>query len=155
MSSLKTIFARVTETGADWLPAGVSFAGPDDVDDTSRFPRITWNPITALHGKPRRLGGGPGDDGEIMQRQWSIRVDVWAADLSATEDLVNAFLASAHELLSSAGYHGGQEVWNPGGRTASGCVCAINFQLLTPVPRKPKPFRTITGVASTTTLVTS
>lgn len=153
--SLKAIFDQFKAPGSDWLPDDVIFVGPDDADDTSRKPRIAWTPAAARHTKPRSLGGGPGHDGEIMQREWLIQVEVWGDDLTATEALVDEFLASAHELLSTAGYNGGQETWNPGGRTASGSLCVISFHLLTPVRRKPKPSRLITQIDATPTLVTS
>lgn len=151
--SLAEIFARFEEPG--WLPDGVLFVGPDRRDDTARPPRISWEPATGLHTKPRRLGGGPGDDGEIMQRQWGIKVEIWGNDLTETEKLANVFLGAAHELLSGAGYNGGQEIWRPGGTTAKGSVCEVLFHLLTPVPRLPKPTRPITAIVGTPVLVTS
>jgi len=153
--SLQEIFDRFKAPGSDWLPDDVPLIGPDDAQDTGRAPRITWTPAEAVHTAPRRLGGGPGDDGEIMQRQWSIKVEVWGIDLTATEKLTDQFLASAHELLSAAGYKGGREIWNPGGRTASGSLCVIVFQLQTPVRRMPKPARPVTQINATPTLVTS
>jgi hypothetical protein len=153
--SLTPIFDQFTAPGTDWLPDGVAMVGPDRIDDSARAPRIAWRPVGAVHTAARRLGGGPGDDGDIMSRQWSIEVDVWGTDLDNTIVLVDAFLAAAHELLSKAGYNGGREVWNVGGVTASGARCVISFQLITPVRRKPKFSRTITEIVGTATLVTS
>jgi hypothetical protein len=150
--SLKAIFALFEDSDYAWLPEGVRMAGPDRRDDTSRARRITWEPVSALHTRPRRLGGGPGDDGEIMQRTWTIRVEVWGSSLDDTLLIANAFLGAAHELLTKHGFNGGQESWNPGGVTGSGSLCVIGFELLTPIPRLPKPTRKITEIVAVTTL---
>lgn len=150
--SLREIFALFEDPDQAWLPDGVRMAGPERRDDQSRKRRITWEPVSSVYTSPRRLGGGPGDDGEIMQRRWTIKVEVWGSDLDDTLLIANAFLASAHELLSKHGFNGGQDEWNPGGVTASGCLCVIAFELLTPIPRRVKPTRKITEIVATATL---
>jgi hypothetical protein len=152
--SLREIFAMFEDPDQAWLPEGVRMAGPERADDTSRARRITWEPVSAIYTNPRRLGGGPGDDGEILQRVWSIKVEVWGSTLDDTLLIANTFVAAAHELLSKHGFRGAQESWNAGGVLASGCLCVIAFELVTPIPRRVKPTRKITEIVATATLAT-
>lgn len=150
--SLKEIFALFTDPDQEWLPEGVRMVGPERKDDSAKARRIIWEPVSAVYTSPRRLGGGPGDDGEIFQRTWTVKVEVWGSNLDDTLLIANTFLASAHELLSKHGFNGGSEEWNPGGVLASGCLCVIAFELKTPVPRRVKPTRKITEIVATATL---
>lgn len=136
--SLKTIFDELGAALSKDDPT-VIFSGPADTDTTSRAHRLNWQPVTEKHAPPRRTG----PEGAVLERQWRIMVEVWGKSLEDAETLSNAFLAIAHDVLSHYGYQPGDAEWNPGGVTASGSTCRIFFQLLTPVPRRRQPSRTI------------
>lgn len=128
---------------------GVRFVGPKLAENTVKAPVIIWQPVSAVHIAPRRIGGGPGDDGDILTREWTIVVEVYGRTLDETENLTNVFLGAAHEWLSRHGYTLGSEQWDPGGQTAGGSLCVLSFKLRTPIPRTPKPTREITNIAGT------
>lgn len=158
--SLQAIFDAVGArlqglVGKDY-PA-LLFVGPDDRDDQSRATRICWKPGTqATHQAPRRIGGGPGNDGPILTRIWVIEVEVWGASLAETEALVNAFLSAGHDVLTQNGYIPGGEAWRLGGTAGGqGVLCMIGFQLAVPIPRVPIPTVPMPAIALTTSLETS
>ena len=128
------------------LGPDVSFAGPSEKDTESRPGRIVWQPGPARHIPPKRIGGGPGDEGPILTRQWTIIVDIWAADLDATVELANKFLAVAHDLLSQHSYQPGSEEWDTGGVTSKGVLCRMSLFLQTPIPRTEVPTVLITTI---------
>lgn len=138
--SLEEIFAPFA---AALGPENCRFVGPNRVDDSSKPPRISWQPVKAKHLPPARLRGGPGDDGAVLTRQWLIQAEVWGTDLANAEALADRFMATAHELLSQHSYQPGEEDWNPGGVTAHGARCLISFFINRPILRLPGVVRTI------------
>lgn len=133
----------------------VTFAGPKQVDETAKPPRITWQPISARHTSPKRIDGGPGDDGPILTREWLIKVDVWGSDLAETETLADLFLAIAHDKLSQYSYRPGEEpIWKATGQAGDGTVMQILFTVQSPILRLPlrtvtlKQLRTTMGLGS-------
>lgn len=158
--SLDVIFAAVGKRLALEVPE-LLFVGPEDRNATSRPMRISWSPIRARQVAPRRTRGGPGDDGSILSRLWTIHVEIWAEDasgtssrLAAAESLANVFLGVAHEILSQHGYKPSDENWLPGGDTSKGAVCNMTFEIETPIPRLASPTRTISEILATATLNT-
>lgn len=145
--SLSIIFTAVAERMNDPklnpnTPA-VAVVGPDRKDDTSAPPRIAWEPISARRLSPTRIGGGPTDEGDIMRRQWMVKVEFWDVGLDELETLVNRFYATMHDLVSQHGYAvDGQEVWATGGATAKGATCIADIGLVTPIRRTVRPTRT-------------
>jgi hypothetical protein len=88
---------------------------------------------------------GPGDaSGPMLTRRWDIRVEIWANDLTETEDLTNAFLAVTHDLLSRHGYALGKETWVTEEPSFKGCICVLDLALLTPIPKTALVNRPVT-----------
>jgi hypothetical protein len=138
---LEEIFAPVQEAMGG--RAVCRFVGPNDADNNTAPPFISWQPVQAKHLPPSRLRGVAGDPGAILTRQWAIRVDVWGKDLGNAVELADLFLATAHDLLSQHSYGPGEEQWNPGGVTAHGCHCLMTLFISTPILRTASPTQTI------------
>jgi hypothetical protein len=143
--SLEDVFAEFPAR----LGPEVKFVGPEGRDAISSPPRIAWLPRSAALIPPKRIGGGPGDDGAVYTRQWDVVVEVWGEDLETTEDLADLLLATAQDLLSQHGFRGGQEVWDLGGVSGKGVVCRLTINVLAPVLRTIRPTRSITAIAAT------
>jgi len=145
---LESVFAEF----APLLPPGTKLAGPDQADHSSAPPRITWEPVSAKHGLPKRIGGGPGRDGDLWERDVRLNVKIWGKTLAQTEELLGAFVNAAHYLLSQHSYALDGETWHTGGETASGVVCLLAFSLKVPIARTKKPTRPLEAVAVTAKL---
>jgi hypothetical protein len=129
---LSRIFATLEEKFGD----DVAFVGPTRMDDARKPPFIRWNPVSARIFPPQRIGGGPRDDGDIARRQWAVDVEVWGADLDATEALVDKLRAVAHDLGTHFTFPPeGDEVWNAGGVTSKGATCELRLFVFAPVLR--------------------
>lgn len=158
--SLQVIFdaveARLVGLVGKAMP-DLLFVGPEQRDDESRPRRIMWRPAgPAAHAAPKRIGGGPGNDGPILSRVWTIEVEVWGDTLTETEALVNAFLSAAHDVLSQHGYSPGGEAWMVGGRAGGkGALCRMAFPLVVPIPRLRMPTVPVGAVNATYSLETS
>jgi hypothetical protein len=145
--ALQSIFDAIEER-----MGGVPIGGPDQVDHEGQPPRITWEPVRAQYGKARRLGGGAGNDGPFLTRQWTLRVVIWGESLLATERLVDQFLVTLQELLSLHSYSPTEETWNTGEQTDKGALCTMLLSIHAPVLRTVQPTRSITAVNATYTV---
>jgi hypothetical protein len=139
---LEAIFAEFPAR----LGPDIVFAGPRDRDANSRPPRIAWDAVSDSLVPPPRIGGGPGDDGPVYSRRWSIAVEVWGRDLDEAIALADLFIATAHELLSQHAFRAGNSSWHTGGRQGLGAVCAMSIELRTLVPKTTRPTRAITEI---------
>ena len=112
-------------------------------------PLVIWRPVSGRHLNPPHTGGGPGDDGPIMARQWEIEVICWHKTLQQTIQLANAFLAAAFTQLSRYAIRNSSEKWDVGNVTELGAACLINFQIVTPIEREKPTAKIITGINTT------
>jgi hypothetical protein len=128
---LRAVFDAIAEI----LGPTVTFVGPERALDNSKPPRISWDPKAGKQIDPSRTGGGPGDDGHIMAREWSVEIEVWGEDFDATEELANAFLAAVHDTVTRFSYRPGEEQWDTGGVTAKGARCLMALSIVAPIPR--------------------
>jgi hypothetical protein len=134
------VLSRVFEALKAKFGDDVIFVGPDRVGDTSRPPRISWDPTGARLLPPNRAGGGPRDDGDIARRQWAIQVEAWGKDLDATEQLVDQLRAGAHDLATHFSFPSeGTETWDTGKMGDKGVTCTLQLFVIAPVRRTPKP----------------
>jgi hypothetical protein len=144
--ALADLFA---ELGAN-LPADVAYLGPDSTELYLAPPRIAWEPDTARHVPPRRIQGASGrNEGEIWQRELSVRVRIWGGSHAETESLLVLFANLVHDQLSHFGYQLGGEVWSRGGQLSSGFEVALTVVLRLPLPRLPRPTRPLTEIDAT------
>ncbi len=141
--SLESIFAEFPAR----LPPDLTFLPPKRKDDIGKPPRIVWKPLRDNLLPPRGLGGR--DTSPIFERQWTILVEVWGEDLTATEVLANAFLSVAQDLLSKHSYSPGPAEWDVGGVTGKGVLCLLSFQLRTPILKTVIPTVPVTGFEPT------
>lgn len=146
--------AEIFEPIGEALKENCRFVGPERKDDNTAPPWICWNPIGSRLTEPKQVRGDAAGADPIYTRQWAIQVDVWGASLTATEELVDRFLAVAFEKLSrhSLGYQPQQEVWNPGGVTARGAECVLTIFIARPVLRTPARLISPIAIATATGL---
>jgi hypothetical protein len=126
------------------LPAGTLLHGPDDINMQSSPPRVTWEPVSAVHVPPQTIGGGAGDDGDIWLRELTCSMTVWGATIEATDTLFELVVQIIHDACTQFSYRISGEKWNTGGKLANGCV--VEFSLVLKVPLR----RTVKGVATIT-----
>lgn len=149
--SLHEIFAEF-EKAKHW-PEGVQVVGPERPAGDLPPPVIAWMPTAGVLKGARRIGGGPGDDGDIATREWTIAVDFWTDTLDELEVLVDRFHALAHDHLSKFGYAPAAEQWRTGKLVERGAVCLMSFHLRTSVKRTPMATRPLTAANFTPTIV--
>ena len=128
---------------------GCAFGGPANFDEHSRPPRVVWQPLTAKHTAPRRIGGGAGNDGALWTREVVLLVQVWGEDLASAETLLEGFVNACHRLLTQHSYQLIGEQWTVGARTSKGAVCDLTMTLMLPIPRTKTATTLLEAVAIT------
>lgn len=131
---------------------GLHWDGPDTNAHAKSSPRITWEPVRGAHQPPKRMGGGPKDDGALWTRRLRIEVVVWGERLEKTEELLQVFVEELHEVCTHHSYSLEGEEWATGGKMSKGMACALGVVLSIPFLRKKSPTRTLTDIVPTFTL---
>lgn len=152
MSDLEKLFDGFKQR----LPREVDFFGPDEVERRKGPPSITWEPFTAAHSAPRRLGGGRnGVEGSLWTRELTIHVKLWGETHAQTQQLLETFVNAVHADLTQGGYQLAGEAWSRSGPGVSkGFEVVLSLVLLIPLQRTPAARRPLTEIDATFTLNT-
>ncbi len=114
-----------------------SFAlGESELAEMGAPPRIVWVPQTGTVSRSKTAGGDfIRNPGALWSRALVIEAHIWAAGITAAEELANHLVATLHAVCVGS-YSVRAESWDTKGATDDGVSCIIEFEIRMPFTRE-------------------
>lgn len=124
----------------------------DSPNEAGAAPRITWDPTSAEHSPPMRMGGGAGDDGDLWLRKVSVTFEIWARSIDEADTLLGILVNAMHAKLTQRSYELGGEEWNTGDVANDGVQLKVKTVFRVPIARTGTTTVKLASIVPTATL---